>query len=80
MARHEVAFDIPKRPLGRADIEFTVKKDGSVLGTLLVSNGSLVWFPKGTSYGCKMNWGKFDRIMQTEATRQEKRQTFPKGP
>jgi len=45
---------VEKRPLGRADIEFTVKADGSVLGTLTVSNGSLVWFPKVTTYGCKM--------------------------
>jgi hypothetical protein len=73
MAKHEVAFDVPKRPLGRADIEFTVKADGNVLGTLTVSNGSLVWFPKGTTYGCKMGWSKFDRLMQKEATRQEKR-------
>ena len=73
MAKHEVAFDVPKRPLGRADIEFTVKADGAVLGTLTVSNGSLVWFPKGTTYGCKMGWNKFDRIMQEHATRQERR-------
>ena len=73
MAKHEVAFDVPQRPLGRADIEFTVKADGSLLGTLTVSNGSLVWFPKGTTYGCKMGWSKFDKLMQEEATRQEKR-------
>ncbi len=73
MAKHEVAFDVPKRPLGRADIEFTVKADGGVIGTLNVSNGSLVWFPKGTSYGCKIGWSKFDKIMKEHATRQEKR-------
>lgn len=49
---HEVSFDIPERLLGRADIAFTVKQNGSVLGTLTVSNGSVVWFPKGTTYGC----------------------------
>lgn len=73
MAKHDVSFDIPERPLGRADIEFTVKADGSVLGTLTISNGSLVWFPKGTTYGCKMGWSKFDKIMQEHATRQERR-------
>ena len=73
MAKHEVAFDVPKRPLGRADIEFTVKADGAVLGTLTVSNGSLVWFPKGTTKGCKMGWSKFDRLMQEEATKVERR-------
>ena len=73
MAKHEVAFDVPKRPLGRADIEFTIKEGGSVLGTMTVSNGSVVWFPKGKTYGCKMGWSKFDKIMQEHATRQEKR-------
>lgn len=70
---HEVSFDIPERLLGRADIKFTVKENGSVLGTLTVSNGSIVWFPKGTTYGCKMGWSKFDKLMQEHATRQEKR-------
>lgn len=70
---HEVTFEIPKRPLGRADVSFLVKRDGAVLGTLAVSSGSLVWFPKGTSYGCKMGWRKFDTMMQDQATRTERR-------
>lgn len=73
MAMHEVSFSIPERALGKADVEFTVKQDGIVLGTLAVSNGSLVWFPRGTTYGCKVAWTKFDRIMQNKATRFEKR-------
>lgn len=60
---HEVSFDIPERLLGRADIRFTVKQNGGVLGTLTVSNGSIVWLPKGTTYGCKMGWSKFDKMM-----------------
>ncbi len=73
MAKHEVAFDVPKRPLGRADIEFTVKENGKTMGTLRVSNGSVVWFPRATTFGCKMNWSKFDKTMQEHATRQERR-------
>lgn len=70
---HDVSFNIPERQLGRADITFTVKDGGSVLSTLTVSNGSVVWFPKGTTYGCKMGWNKFDKTMQDHATRQERR-------
>ena len=70
---HEVSFDIPERALGRADIKFTIRENGSVLGTLTVSNGAVVWFPKKTTNGCKMGWSKFDKIMQEHATRQEKR-------
>jgi len=73
MAKHDVAFDVPKRPLGRADILFTIRENKRLLGTLTVSNGSIVWFPKGKTYGCKMGWSKFDKMMQEHATRQEKR-------
>lgn len=73
MAKHEVSFVVPQRPLGRSDVEFLVKRDGKVHGTLAVSNGSVVWFPKGTSYGLKVGWAKFDQMMQDSATRVEKR-------
>lgn len=73
MAKHDVSFTIPERSLGKADVSFSVKQDGSMLGTLAISNGSLVWFPKGTTNGCKMSWTRFDRLMQEEARRTEKR-------
>lgn len=73
MAKHDVSFSIPQRSLGKADVEFLIKRNGAVLGTLAVSNGSLVWFPKKTTYGYKMGWDKFDRLMENEATRFEKR-------
>ena len=73
MAKRGVFFGISQRSLGKADVEFQVKQDGIVLGTLAVSNGSIVWFPKGTTYGLKMGWTKFDRLMQSEAKRFEKR-------
>ena len=38
-----------------------------------VSNGSVVWFPKGTTYGLKVGWAKFDEIMKDKATKFEKR-------
>lgn len=73
MPKHDVSFSIPQRDLGRADVEFVVRKNDAVLGTLAVSNGSLVWFPKNTSYGCKLGWSKLDALMQEHATRFEKR-------
>lgn len=73
MAKHDVTFEVPKRPPGRADISFRVKRGASLLGTLAGSNGSIVWFPKGKTYGCKMGWQKLDRILQEHATRVEKR-------
>lgn len=73
MAKHDVYFNVPQRALGKADVEFQVKRDGIVLGTLAVSNGSIVWFPNGTSYGYKMGWTRLDQLMQDEASRFEKR-------
>ena len=73
MAKHDVSFALPQRPLGRSDVEFRVKRNGRVHGTLEVSNGSVVWFPKGTKYGLKVGWAKFDKMMQENASRFEKR-------
>jgi hypothetical protein len=73
MAKHDVSFSIPERSLGKADVEFLVKADDVVLGTLAVSNGSVVWFPKGATNGYKMHWNKFDKVMQEAATKIEKR-------
>lgn len=73
MAKHDVSFELPRRQLGKADATFRIKANGSMLGTLTVSNGSVVWFPRGRSYGCKMGWARFDEIMQEHARREEKR-------
>jgi len=69
---HDVRFSIPERELGKADIEFVIKKDGKVFGTMKISKGSLVWFPKDTTYGHKIGWSKFDEMMKS-AARYEKR-------
>lgn len=69
---HDVRFSIPERELGKADIEFKIKKDGKLFGMLRVSKGSIVWFPKDKSYGHKTGWDKFDQFMQSQA-RYEKR-------
>jgi hypothetical protein len=36
MAKHHVSFSIAERELSRADVEFIVKQDDAVLGTLAV--------------------------------------------
>lgn len=64
MAKHEVKFQVPERPLGKADVEFAVKRDGKPVGRLKVSNGTIVWVPKQKTYGFKVNWKKFDQLME----------------
>jgi hypothetical protein len=68
---NDVEFTVPRRELGRSDVEFLVKRDGSVLGALKVSNSSLVWFPKKTSYGDRMGWNNFDKFMKKHASGEE---------
>lgn len=64
MAKHDVNFVIPERALGKADVEFKIKKDGKAFGTLKVSNGSVVWVPRDKQYGQKLGWTKLDELMQ----------------
>lgn len=70
---NDVEFSVPRRTLGRSDISFRVKKDGSVFGTLKVSNGSLVWFPRKTKVGRRMGWRRFDRVMRENSIGKERR-------
>lgn len=61
---YDVAFTIPQRVLGKADVEFRVKRNGGALGTLKVSNGTAVWAPVNKQYGFKMGWKDFGELMQ----------------
>jgi hypothetical protein len=73
MAKHDVLFNVPQRRLGKTDIDFTVRIDGELFGKLAISNGTIVWFPRGSKNGLKMGWKKFDDMMQENATRSERR-------
>lgn len=64
MAKHTVTFNLPERELGKADVEFLIKRDGKVFGTLRISNGSLVWIPKNKQYGYKLVWTKLAELAE----------------
>jgi len=59
---YDVEFKLPTRILGKSDISFLIKGDDGVLGTLKVSKGAVVWFPKKTNYGHKSTWEQFHEI------------------
>jgi hypothetical protein len=61
---HEVTFSVPPRILGKSDIEFVVKTDGDKFGTLRISKGALVWFPRNGVKGRKVSWPRFDAFME----------------
>ncbi|MGC8553777.1 MAG: hypothetical protein ACP5O1_12730 [Phycisphaerae bacterium] len=70
--KHQVNFSIPTRDLGKADVEFNVAIDGNRLGTLRVSQGSVVWYPSGSTYGHKATWTDFGKAM-SQFVRSERR-------
>src|SRR5687768_864064 len=61
---HKVSFNLPKRELGREDIEFVIEQDGKRFGTLLVSKGAVEWRPTNKVYRRKLNWTRFDQAMR----------------
>ena len=61
---HDVTFSVPPRLLGKSDIEFVVREGGEKFGTLRISKGSLVWFPRNGVKGRKIGWGQFDAFME----------------
>lgn len=71
--KHGVTFEIPTRAL-ESDVHFKVKVNGSILGKLEVSKGSLVWYPKDKIYGHKITWEQFDAVTQ-DYPRGERRKT-----
>jgi len=70
---HQVSFEIPKRHLQNSDIEFHVRNGGKAFGTLKVSKGAIVWFPRSKQVGRKLSWRRFDALMEEEARRAERR-------
>lgn len=66
---HKVTFNVPRRQLGREDIEFVVEKDGVRFGTLLVSKGAVEWRPTNKVYRRRLNWDRFDQLMRESGRR-----------
>ena len=62
MADHDVSFTIPERKLGKADIEFKVRRNSKAFGRLRISEGSLVWVPTDKTYGYRLSWTAFDDL------------------
>ena len=61
---NDVTFTLPDRKLGNTDIQFLVKRDGVVVGRLLVSKGAVVWRSKHKRRGKKLGWRRFDKLME----------------
>lgn len=65
---HKVTFKVPERPVGKRDIEFDVKMDDAMLGTLKISKGGVVWRPRDYMYGYFLSWTKLDQVVEEHHT------------
>lgn len=72
MAQHNVTFTIPERSLGKADVEFKIKRNSRQLGRLKISNGAIVWVQKNAKYGYKLGWKDFDNLMKNNGKSERK--------
>lgn len=59
--------------IGLSDACFRVRGDDGMIGELQVSKGSVVWFPSDAKKGFKLGWFRFDKLMQDEGMKCEKR-------
>ncbi|MBK6731399.1 MAG: hypothetical protein IPG60_10735 [Bacteroidetes bacterium] len=71
MPEHEIIANLPQVKIQNKDAEIEVKSDSKLLGTLLISRGSLAWRPSGfdTDKPFEMSWEKFDELMRKEGSR-----------
>lgn len=68
--------NLPSLSLGKADVEFVVTsevKGEGVLGTLKISKGAIVWYPKKTTHGHKASWQNFNEIAKAQFPGKESR-------
>jgi hypothetical protein len=75
MPQHNLTFTVPERPVGNADIIFTVYQDGEKFGELRVSRGAAVWFPANKVKGYRLSWDQVDRLARDFGHYGEKRAT-----
>jgi hypothetical protein len=73
MSEHRVCLELPEVEIKRIDAKFSVYADEEKFGTLEVSKGTLVWFPRGTEIGKRISWEKFDDLMREHAADEERR-------
>ncbi|XVJ59534.1 MAG: hypothetical protein HEQ23_09050 [Tepidisphaera sp.] len=71
MAKHEVKFSVPSRPLAYKDIEFSVKSNGAKFGELKISQGGAFWVPRDHSQGFHLNWKRLASLLEEHGTKRK---------
>lgn len=65
MPQHEVRMMVPNSTqVTNSDVTFTVTADGSKLGELQISKGTIDWKPAGKQGRASLPWETFDKWMR----------------
>ena len=62
MPRHEIEAGLPAHCIVNTDVKVIVKSDGTELGELLISKGSIDWRPSKHLASYKMTWELQDDV------------------
>ncbi len=63
MANHDVKLCLQTGlSVKKGDVLFEVKRNGRKYGTLKVSQGSVVWRQKSSTYGKKLKWDELQDL------------------
>lgn len=64
---HEVKINLQSKLVQHQDVEVEVKKDGTKLGTILISKGNIEWVPSGNHVNKhRLSWAQFAALMENE--------------
>jgi hypothetical protein len=64
---HEVSLGINSKFVLHKDVEVEVKRDGTKLGTVLISKGNIEWLPSKNSVNKhRLTWTKFAELMEAK--------------
>ena len=75
MPKHQlfVDLDLTGVEVMKKDVVFKIYQEGEKFGELRLSQGSVVWRGRGDKIGRKIGWNRFNRVMQEEGRRAERR-------
>ena len=64
MPEHRIEVSQPSKRVLNSDVVFTVYSDGSLLGELKISRGSVDWRPANKQKVIRRRWEWFARVME----------------
>jgi hypothetical protein len=69
MAEHTVNVKTPALEVGKVDVVFTIRRDGTTFGRLKISRGGVEWMPSWKSKKAfHMPWDEFDGVFREHGT------------